>query len=97
MLSQVQREFADQRLTVVAVNIAPQANKLEEYRDYMQEYGAGDLVWAQDTDDNSAVRAFNIRGLGTTIVVDRNGRIIYRDVGPTAYDTLRPEVVKALG
>ena len=97
MLGQVQQEFADQGVTVIAVNIAPQVSTLEEFRDYLQEYGAGDLVWAQDSEDGQVVRTFNVQGLGSTIVIDKNGRIVYEDAGPTPYQVLRTAVLDALG
>jgi len=79
---------------VVAVNIAP-FHTLEEWRAFWRETGAGDVLWAQDA-DGAAIRAFNINALGVTIVVDRRGRVIYRDEGPTPYERLRAAVDRAL-
>jgi len=97
VLGQVQQEFGEQGVKVIAVNIAPQVSTLEEFRDYLQEYGAGDLTWAQDSEDNQVARTFNIQGLGSTIVIDRSGRIVYEDAGPTSYPVLRTAVMDALG
>jgi len=89
----VQREFADRGVEVVAVNIVPQAT-LQQWQAFWKSLGAGDVVWAQDS--GQAVTAFNVQALGTTIVVDRKGRVVYRDAGATPYETLRRAVLKAL-
>ena len=49
------------------------------------------VIWAND-DDLSLVREFNVQTLGTTIIIDRNGQIVYRDGGATPYDKLKAEV-----
>ena len=80
---------------MVAVNIMPDAT-LQQWQSFWKSLGAGDVVWAQDAPDNQAVRAYNIQALGTTVVVDRKGRVVYRDAGATPYETLRSAVLKAL-
>ena len=48
-------------------------------------------MWATDG-DQSLVRLLQVRSLGTTIIIDRQGRLAYRDDGATPYSTLRREV-----
>ena len=50
-----------------------------------------DVVWATDT-EQELVRKFEVLTLGTTIIIDRQGSISYRDDGATPYDTLRAKV-----
>ncbi len=53
------------------------------------------MIWATDT-DQSVVRALQVRTLGTTIIIGRDGRISYRDGGATPYAVLKSEVLKVL-
>lgn len=41
------------------------------------------------------VSALKVRGLGSTIIINRRGLITYRDSGATPYATLTSEVDKA--
>ena len=66
-------------MEVVAVNLLPQANSLEEWQAFLERSGAIDFVWAADTFDQLASRTYNIQSLGTTIIIDRDGQMIYRD------------------
>ena len=81
-------------MSVVAVNVEPWS-PLEEWVAYWRSKGAGDVIWATDT-DQSVVRAFQVRTLGTTIIIDRDGRISYRDDGATPYEVLKTAVMKVL-
>ena len=81
-------------MSVVAVNIEPWS-PLEEWIAYWRSKGADDVIWATDT-DQSVVRAFQVRTLGTTIVIGRDGRISYRDDGATPYEMLKTAVMKVL-
>lgn len=94
-MGRIQEEFGEQGLEVVAINIVPDFG-LERWRAFWKSIGAGDVVWAQDTDDNQAVRSYNVQSLGTTIIIGRDGKIVYRDAGATTYEKLREEVLKAL-
>ncbi len=42
------------------------------------------------------LKLFTVTGLGTTIIIDPQGRISYRDAGATSYDVLRTEIEKTL-
>ena len=86
--------MAGRGVEVVAINTQPFYD-LQYWKSFWKSLGAGDVLWAQDT-DYSAVVAYNALTLGTTIIIDRQGRIIYRDGGATSYDKLRAEIEKAL-
>ncbi len=81
-------------MNVVAVNIEPRS-PLEEWVAYWRSKGGGDVIWATDT-DQSLMRAFQVRTLGTTIIIGRDGRISYRDGGATPYAVLKAELLKVL-
>jgi len=89
-LSQIQEESGTQGVSVVAINTAPWSS-FQEWRDFWRSKGGGEVIWATDT-DQSLVRLLQVRSLGTTIIIDRQGRVSYRDDGATSYSTLRREV-----
>ena len=79
---------------MVAINFDP-SYSLEEWVTFWKGIGAGEVLWAQDT-DGSTVRAYQLFALGTEVVVDRNGAVTFRSNGPTGYEKLRSEIRKAL-
>ena len=74
----------------MAVNVAP-AYSLDEWVSYWKSKGAADVTWATDGEP-SVARQFRVTYLGTTIIIDRQGRISYRDAGATPYETLKVEI-----
>ena len=68
---------------------------MEDWRDYWHSKGAGDVAWANDM-DQQLLKSFAVTSLGTTIIIDRQGRISYRDAGATSYDVLKTEIEKTL-
>jgi hypothetical protein len=78
----------------VAINIFPDLG-LERWARYWRSVGGGEVVYAQDT-RREAVRAFRVRAAGSTIVLDRQGREVYRDSSATDYETLKAAVERAL-
>ena len=79
---------------MLAINTAPWI-PVEDWRDFWHSKGAGDVSWANDA-DQEMVKSFKVTRLGTTIIIDRQGRISYRDAGATPYDVLRTEIEKTL-
>ena len=71
-----------------AINIMPQYPLY-----YWRETGAGDVVWAQDERGAAAV-AYGVYSVGTTVIIDREGRVQYRDGYATSYETLKAEISK---
>lgn len=94
-LAQLQQEYGDQ-LQVVVVDIDPTSTpeRLQEFI-FASALGTDHLIWAMDR-DGSFSRSYNIRALDTTIILDRDGKELYRDTYPTPYDTLRNELRKVL-
>ncbi len=83
-------------MEVVAINLVPQYNTLEEWQAFLEEFGAVDFVWAADTFDQLAVRTYNVQSLGTTIIIDREGQLVYRDEAASSYKMLETAVLAAL-
>ena len=79
---------------MLAINTAPWI-PVEDWRDFWRSKGGGDVSWANDV-GQEMLKLFKVTGLGTTIIIDRQGRISYRDAGATPYDVLRTEIEKTL-
>jgi len=62
---------------------------------FKQNAGGADHLWAMD-EDNQVVRAFEIPTLDSTIIIDAEGKIAYRDFSPTGEGKLRDELAKLL-
>ena len=78
----------------MAINTAP-FSTLEDWKDFWKSTGAADVTWATDV-KGRLVQLFKVYSLGTTIIIDREGRIAYRDDGATPYEVLRAEVEQIL-
>ena len=78
----------------MAVNTAP-FNSLEDWKAYWKSKDAADVTWATDA-KGELVQQFRVFSLGTTVIIDREGRIAYRDDVATAYEDLLAEVKKVL-
>ena len=79
---------------MLAINTAPWI-PVEDWRDYWRSKDAEDVAWAND-EGQEMFKSFAVTSLGTTIIIDRKGRISYRDAGATPYDVLRAEIEKTL-
>ena len=79
---------------MLAINTAPWI-PVEDWRDYWRSKDAEDVAWANDV-DKQMIKRFKVTSLGTTIIIDRHGRISYRDGGATPYEVLRTQIEKAL-
>jgi len=90
----VQEEFQSQGVRVLAINTAPWI-PVEDWRDYWHSKGAKDVTWVNDV-GQQLLKSFQVTSLGTTIIIDRQGRVSYRDAGATTYDVLRTEIEKTL-
>ena len=75
----------------MAVNTAPFI-AIEDWKEYWKSKDADDVTWAQADAEGELIKQFRVLSLGTTIIIDRNGQISYRDDGATSYETLRANV-----
>ena len=77
----------------MAVNTAPFI-ALDNWMEYWKSKDAGDVTWAQVDVEGELLQQFRVLSLGTTIIIDREGQISYRDDGATPYEVLVAEVKK---
>ena len=81
-------------MTVVAVNIEPRS-PLDEWVSFWKGTGAGEVLWGQDV-NGTTVRDYRLVALGTEVIVDRTGSIVFRNDGAAGYKRLKSEIDKAL-
>ena len=83
-------------MEVVAINYAADYYSISSWRDFWKALGGGDVVWAQDV-GASAMRIYQaVLFAGTSVIVNRQGRVAYRDDGITSYEKYREEIEKVL-
>jgi peroxiredoxin len=92
-LGQIIQEYGD-KVSIVAINIDPSAT-WDTINQFKQAAGSGALAWAWDT-DQKVTTAYQVTALDTTLILDREGRVVYRDEIPTQYETLKAELGKLI-
>ncbi len=78
----------------MAINTAP-FNSLEDWKVFWKSKDAADVTWATDA-NGELLQKFRVYSLGTTVIIDREGHIAYRDDAATPYEVLRAEVERIL-
>lgn len=93
-LAQLHEQYADQGLTVVAINVEPQKNSeaLSQFRT-MSNNAA--YTWVFDS-EYKVTKLYAVKALDSTLIIDRGGRIAYTDGFLTPFETLETEVKKWL-
>ena len=81
-------------MEVIAVNFYPGLH-IQIWIDYWRAAGGGDVIYAEDT-RREAIRALNIRTAGATVIIDKKGRIVFRDQAATTYGVLKIAVESAI-
>lgn len=92
----VQEEYGPQNVDVLFVSPDPQDTPADLARLREWAKGAPEHHWAIDRDMKALVLPFQVRSLDTTLIFDRQGRLAYRDAGPTPFDWLKRELDKLL-
>jgi len=89
----IYREAGD-KITVLIASVDPNDNDDSLLR-FKEAANGGDHLWAVDN-DGDLVRAFNIRTLDTTVIIDAEGKEVFRDGVPTSEGKLREVLAKLL-
>ena len=76
-LEKIQMEYRDQKVEVVAVNIFPSI-PLTNWMEYLKKLGAPSILVASDP-RREAVNALNIRSSGSTVIINKEGKVVYQD------------------
>lgn len=88
------REFGARGLAVLIVSADPgdTESELAHFRDAS---GGGELAWALDP-VAAIVRPYAVTALDTTVIIGRDGQVVYRDAVPTRYEQLKQALEKLL-
>ncbi|MEE9202099.1 MAG: TlpA disulfide reductase family protein [Dehalococcoidia bacterium] len=93
-LAHIYQEYRDRGVEVLILDVWPGETERQLLR-FKSSAQGGDHFWAMDTESRWAL-AYEIRTLDTTVIVDRQGRIAYRDGSPTPYQRLKEEIERLL-
>ncbi len=88
-LAEIQREYGDRGVRILSLDVDQASNEqlLAQFRDR----AGGQYLWGIDRGFRVA-RALGVQMLDSTVVIDREGRVAYRDGSPTPRETLRAVV-----
>ena len=89
-MARIQSEYKNRGVVVVAVNIWP-IFSLREWKAYWHRVGGGNAIFAQD---KLPEEVFWVPA-GATIIIDRQGHEVFRDLMATSYKTLKSAIEKA--
>lgn len=78
------------RLDILALDVDPSSTP-EELARFKEEVGNPGYVWAFDK-GGKVSRSYKIMALGTTIIFNQAGEIVYTDIRSTSYKTLEKQV-----
>ncbi len=79
-------------LVIVSADPNDTPQTIEKFR---EAGGIGDLPWAID-ETGEFTQALDVRALDSTVIIDREGKIAYRDAAPTERQTLEKELEEVL-
>jgi peroxiredoxin len=89
-IEKLYREFADRELTVLAVDVMESPR---EVRNYLAEHGFSFTVLLDE--DGTIAGRYGAGAIPTTIIIDREGRIVHHFVGARPEETLRQALLSA--
>ena len=92
--SKLYPENKDEGLRVLIVSMDPNDTP-QTIEGFRQAGGIRPLPWSID-ETGEVSRALDIQALDSTVIVDREGRISYRDSAPTTYEALAKELKEVL-
>lgn len=92
-LTKTWEAFKDEGVVVLVVDVG--AITPEQAAEYYRSLGGGDLAYGEDRRFRVA-QAYAVIELSTTLVIDPEGLVTFRDSGFTPWETLRSEVGELL-
>lgn len=82
-LNQVREEFGN-KIDIVLVDIDPTSTP-EFLAAFKQVAGDGDFIWGFDQ-SQEITNSYRVRALDTTLILDEEGYVVFKDERPTTYD-----------
>lgn len=92
--SELYPTYEDRGLDLLMVSIDPNDTP-QTIEGFQRKSGIRTLPWAIDK-TGEVSRSLNVSALGSTVIVDREGRIVYRDASETESETLERELEEVL-
>ena len=92
-LARLHARYGDQ-VVIVALDVDPTSTP-EDLAAFREAAGNPDYIWAFDR-DNTVALAYRVTRLDTTVIIDPQGRIVFRDEVPTSYETLATQMARIL-
>lgn len=92
-LARPQREYGSD-VSIVAVDVDPSSTP-QLLQPFKEAADNGAFTWAFDTNQQVTL-AYEVQALDTTLVLDSEGHVVYRDAFPTTYEQLK-EILRQLG
>lgn len=90
-LAQLKQEYGDS-LNIVALDVDPSSTP-EALTRFKEMADNGPFTWAFDA-GQKVTAAYEVAALDTTLILDREGHVIYKDQWPSPYQTLKDELLK---
>jgi peroxiredoxin len=92
--SKLYPDYGDEGLEVLMVSADPNdtPRTIESFR---RAGGIGEMPWAID-ETGDFTRTLGVRALDSTVILDREGKVAYRDAVPTDAETLEKELKEVL-
>lgn len=85
-LARLKQEYGT-NITIIAIDVDPTSTS-DALNQFKAAAGGGDHIWALDLEGKIA-NAWRVRTLDTTLILDADGYIIYRDERPTDFRTFQ--------
>ncbi len=85
-LAQIHDEYGD-AVSIIALDVDP-SSSVEALEQFKAAVGDPDYVWGFDV-GQEVVRNYEVPSLDTTLILDPEGYVVYRDAYPTGYSTLK--------
>lgn len=92
--SELYPAYRDERLEVLMVSVDPNDTP-ETIESFRRRGGIGELPWTIDKKGELS-RSLDVRSLDSTLIIGREGRIVYRDAAPTPREKLESELKEVL-
>jgi thiol-disulfide isomerase/thioredoxin len=90
-LQRLWQKFEKSKLRIVAVNVGEDADTVFAFMGILENSPTFPIVFDKDT---AVLRAWPVKGLPTTFLIDKNGRVVYRAIGGRAFDS--PESIELI-
>jgi thiol-disulfide isomerase/thioredoxin len=92
-LSKLHQHYGD-RVIILAIDVDPTSTPegLQNFRSFAGDPG---YIWAFDK-GNRVARAYRVRTLDSTFLINQIGEIVYSDARPTPYQTLEAQIKEVL-